>query len=62
MNQKTNSNSINRSRLRWPYPNGKPVECPACKEHFELKRISELNGTFWCNKCEEKFSVKNISI
>lgn len=47
-----------RSRLRHPYPNGNPVECPICHEKFELKRISETTGSFECLKCKKTFRVK----
>ena len=47
-----------RDRLRFPYPNGAPVECPLCGEKFELKRISETAGGFECLKCKKPFHIK----
>ena len=55
-----NNNDTNRSRLRYPYPNGNLVECSQCGEKFELKRFSETTGYFECLKpnCGNKFHLK----
>lgn len=57
---KANIKDTHKSRLRFPYPNGKPVECPHCGEKFELKRLSETTGYFEClhQNCGKAFHVK----